>query len=101
MAQALGSDLADSERVIESLDRFWSSHATENDVSQRWPIVVTLAERTARSALEKANRTLAAEDVESARRWVDWLHNQERTKAAGGDALALADPDKLLQQVRG
>lgn len=100
IAQSIDDELADPIRVIESLDKFAADSRSEASVKDRWPVVLTMAERAARSRLEKANQSLASADLECGETWLGWLHDEQKARADGLETLALAELDQLSVKVR-
>lgn len=103
VAQSIDDELADPHRVIESLEEFAADSRdsrSEASVQERWPVILMMAERSARSRLEKASQSLAAADLESGDTWLRWLHDQQNAQADGAETLALAELDQLSAKAR-
>src|SRR5262249_51193443 len=88
-AIALSDDGADPKPIIESLNQLSAKVTAMPALAEQWPLIVTAVRRTARSALDRANRTRQANDLETAGSWISWLHDQERTAARDSDTREL------------
>jgi hypothetical protein len=95
VAQSLDDPGADPAKAIASLDRFASDSHGKPTFKERWPIILTVTQRSTRSLFERAQRSLTAADVEAADVWLKWLHDQQRFGAEGSESLSLNELDEL------
>ncbi len=100
VAQSLDDDLANPERLIESLEKLLADFPDKLNLDDRWPVILTVAHRTARTRLERANRTFDAADLEAGQTWLRWLLAQSTDKAPGAENLSLAELDALVDMAR-
>ncbi len=93
-------DPADAGAVVAALDKFSADSDAAEQVKDEWQILLTVAERTARASLDRADRSLVPGDLDAAEAWIGWLRSQQGAKVDGTGRLDWAGLDTLARQTR-